>query len=237
MKTGERHRREEQVRGDVLILDFNGVIVNDERLHFETFRDVLLEEGLRLDRETYERDYLGMGNDRIAFEQAVATLGAGKERRDIDGLVGRKQTMYRERAARGLTLVDGVVPFVRAAAKRARIVVVSGAWREEVEFGLAKAGLSDVVETVVAAEDITVGKPDPEGLRLALEKIGANGGGRRAIVIEDSLPGLAAARALGAGCVMIASSHGRSKLEAADAVWDSFEGHTPDELEPLWRAL
>lgn len=221
---------------DVLILDFNGVIVNDERLHFETFRDVLGEEGMKLDRETYEREYLGMGNDVIAFEKALNDWGAHKGRPCNDELVGRKQRAYRDRAAKDLPLVAGVVPFVRAAAKRARIVVVSGAWREEVEFGLSKAGLADLVETIVAAEDITIGKPDPEGLRLALKQIGA-GDGQRAIVIEDSLPGLAAARAIGAGCVMIASSHGRETLREADAVWDSFEGHTPDELESMWKVL
>lgn len=211
----------------VLIFDFNGVIVNDERMHFDTFREVLQQEGVELDRETYERDYLGMGNDVVAFQKAMG-------RADVAALVERKSAAYRARAARGLPLVAGVQPFMRSAAGRARIAVVSGAWREEVEFGLRAAGLTDAVEAIVAAEDITVGKPDPEGLQLCLERIRAPRG-RQVVVIEDSLPGLKAARALGAGCVMIASSHPREQLGNADAVWDSFEGHTADELEPFWR--
>jgi len=225
---------------DVLLLDFNGVIVNDERLHFETFRDVLKTAGVELGREEYEREFLGMGNDTIAFAKAGERSG-GWEAEKIDELVRRKSRLYRERARQSLPLVDGAAEFVRAAAKVARIAVVSGAWRNEVEFGLEKAGIADVIEVIVAAEEIQVGKPEPEGFLLALERLGRPQGAPlhdfRVIVIEDSLPGLEAARKLGAGCVMIASSHQRETLTGADAIWDSFAGHDVRELEPLWRVI
>ncbi|HWO89679.1 MAG TPA: hypothetical protein VNL98_11075, partial [Gemmatimonadales bacterium] len=54
-------------------------------------------------------------------------------------------------------------------------------------------------------------------------------------VVEDSLPGLAAARALGAGCVMLATSHRPADLAAADLVWENFVGHSHLELAPLFR--
>lgn len=219
----------------ILIFDFNGVIVNDESLHYETFRDVLMEEGIALDRATYEREYLGMGNDTIAFAKALGRpAAAGQRDSRVAELVERKSARYRARALQALPLVAGVQAFMRAAARRSRVVVVSGAWRSEVEFGLERAGLRPLVEAIVAAEDITVGKPDPEGLRLCLSRIGAPPH-RQVVVLEDSRPGISAARALGAGCVAIASSHRREELMEADAVWDSFEGHEPAELEPVWR--
>lgn len=218
----------------ILIFDFNGVIVNDESMHYETFRDVLMEEGIALDRATYEREYLGMGNDTVAFAKALGQPTAGPRHSRVAELVLRKSARYRARALQALPLVAGVQAFMRAAARRSRVVVVSGAWRSEVEFGLERAGLRPLVEAIVAAEDITVGKPDPEGLRLCLSRIGAPPK-RQVVVLEDSRPGISAARALGAGCVAIASSHRREELDEADAVWDSFEGHDPAELEPVWR--
>jgi sugar-phosphatase len=50
------------------------------------------------------------------------------------------------------------------------------------------------------------------------------------VVVEDSLPGLAAARAAGLRCAMLATSHGEQDCTAADLVWRDFTGHAPAEL-------
>ena len=52
----------------------------------------------------------------------------------------------------------------------------------------------------------------------------------RCVVIEDSLPGLAAARGAGLRCAMLTTSHPEDSLAAGDAVWPDFVGRTPDEL-------
>jgi sugar-phosphatase len=49
---------------------------------------------------------------------------------------------------------------------------------------------------LVTVEDVHVGKPDPEGYRRAAEGLGV--GSARCLVVEDSEPGVAAGRALGA---------------------------------------
>ncbi len=138
--------------------------------------------------------------------------------------------------------MPGVGDFVRSAAAGATVAVVSGALRREIEAGLDGAGLAGVVATVVSAEDVAAGKPDPAGLRLALARLAAGAGPRprapwRVTVIEDSRPGLLAARALGAGCVALTTSHPASDLGDADLVWTSFENHQPRELEPLFREV
>jgi beta-phosphoglucomutase len=118
--------------------------------------------------------------------------------------------------------------------------VVSGAPRGEIALGLERAGITDAVESVVSAEDVALSKPDPAGYRLALSRLAGGAGmrsGCRAVVVEDSLPGLGAARALGAGCAMLATSHPAERLAAADLVWTSFDGHLPDELLPLLREV
>jgi HAD superfamily hydrolase (TIGR01509 family) len=127
---------------------------------------------------------------------------------------------------------------VLAAARRFRIAVVSGAVRSEVAMGLERAGIAAAVSAIVTSEDVPTSKPDPAGLRLALARLGAPAQGPwRAVVAEDSLPGLAASRALGAGCLMLTTSHSAAALAAADLVWKSFEGHHPVELEPLFRPV
>jgi len=49
---------------------------------------------------------------------------------------------------------------------------------------------------LITVEDVTAGKPDPEGYRLAATSLGIDP--TRCLVVEDAEPGLRAARAAGA---------------------------------------
>ena len=54
-----------------VIFDFNGIIVDDEPIHFRLFQKVLGEEGIVLTEEAYYARYLGF-DDRGAFTPAFA---------------------------------------------------------------------------------------------------------------------------------------------------------------------
>lgn len=223
---------------DLLLLDYNGVIVDDEPLHFAALRDVLAVERIALDRDAYDAFYLGLDDRaclRMAFERAGRTLEAAA----LEELAVRKARWYAESIRTGLPLVGGVREFVRgAAAAGARVGVVSGALRREISAGLEVVGIGDVVQAVVSAEDVTACKPDPAGYRLAIARLAADATPPlRAVVVEDSLPGLAAARAAGAGCVLLTTTHPAERLAGGDAVWDSFAGHAPEEIRPLFREV
>ena len=48
------------------LFDFNGVLVDDERVHFAAFREVLGRHGVALDEKTYVERYLAF-DDATAF--------------------------------------------------------------------------------------------------------------------------------------------------------------------------
>jgi beta-phosphoglucomutase len=222
---------------DLLLLDYNGVIADDEPLHREAFFAVLAEEGVTLSREEYDAAYLGR-DDRACFQLVLEGDGRPIVPGDVGHLVERKRARYLALAERGLPLVPGAAAFVREAARRWPVAVVSGAPRHEVALGLARAGITALVGAVVSCDDVPTSKPDPSGFRLALTTLAASAPGPwRAAIVEDSLPGLAAAHAVGAGCLMLATAHPAPALADADLVWASFEGHHPTELEPLFREV
>jgi len=222
---------------DALLLDYNGVIVDDEPLHCEAFLAVLGEEDIPISRDDYYAEYLGL-DDRACFRKALYADGRPLPPGEVAHLVARKAGRYRALVRRSLAVVPGAGAFVLEAAKRRCVAVVSGATRREIALGLERSGLAGAVSVIVTSEDVPTSKPDPAGLRLALARLAAaTPGPWRAAVAEDSLPGLGAARALGAGCLMLATSHPAAALAAADLVWTSFEGHHPDELEPLFREV
>ena len=60
-----------------LFFDFNGVLVDDEALHFELFRRVFVQEGLALSAADYYEKYVGCddgGCFRLVFEAARRPL-------------------------------------------------------------------------------------------------------------------------------------------------------------------
>jgi HAD superfamily hydrolase (TIGR01509 family) len=216
-----------------LLLDFNGVIVDDEEQHRASLEAMLAEHGIGLTRDQYYADYLGW-NDRMSFVIAFRQAGRALAPERLDGLVAEKSRRYGAMIERSLTLVPGVREFVERAALRFRLGVVSGALRHEIEHVLEVAGLRPLFEVIVAADDVATCKPDPEGYLAAHAALAQHRPLARGacIAIEDSLPGLAAARAAGMRCIMLATNLAPAALAGADAVWTSFVGHDPAQLLP-----
>lgn len=210
--------------------DFNGVIVNDERHHCAAFRETLAGAGFALDEPTYYREYLGY-DDHGCLRHAARSAGWALDAERFEALLLDKHARYEALIAADCTLVPGVVEFVRALRSRdVRLAIVSAARRSEIHHVLEVAGLADAFATIVAAEDVGATKPDPEGYLAGLARLGLPND--RCVVVEDSLPGLAAARAAGMRVAMLTTSHPRAALEAAgpDRLWDDFESRRPEEL-------
>jgi len=211
-----------------ILFDFNGVIIDDEPQHCDALIATLAEYGHSLDRETYYRDYLGF-DDRECFRFTFTREGEAVEESRLLEAIGRKNLHY-ERAIRAdMRLVPGAVDFVEAAALDGlQLAIVSGALKREIALVLKLAGLTPHFAEIVAAEDVTACKPDPQGFNRAREALRIPAA--RCVVIEDSLPGLAAARAAGLRCAMLSTSHAEDSLGGGDVVWRDFVGRAPDQL-------
>lgn len=69
---------------------------------------------------------------------------------------------------------------------------------------------------LVGAEDVTLGKPDPEGYLAAAAALGVEP--TACVVVEDAPAGIAAGQASGARVLAVATSHPGTVLQEADAV-------------------
>jgi len=211
-----------------ILFDFNGVIVDDEPQHCAALIATLAEYGYALDRESYYRDYLGF-DDRECFRFTFGKLGRADDEPALAQAIERKHAHYARALRDSMRLVPGAQDFVEAAALDGfQLAIVSGALRREIDLVLDLAGLRPHFSEIVAAEDVSACKPDPQGYNRARAALAL--APSRCVVIEDSLPGLAAARAAGLRCAMLATSHGEQDCTAADTVWRDFTGHAPAEL-------
>ena len=211
-----------------ILFDFNGVIVDDESQHCDALIATLSQYGYQLDRDIYYREYLGF-DDRECFRFTFERIGLPLDEATLRQAIARKHTEYERSIRASMRLVAGVSDFIENAALDGfQLAIVSGALRSEIDLVLQLAGLRPHFAEIVAAEDVAACKPDPQGYNRAREKLDLLP--KRCVVVEDSIPGLNAARAAGLRCAMLATSHPEDAFNGADLVWHDFVGHDAAEL-------
>ncbi|MFI8205684.1 HAD family hydrolase [Streptomyces sp. NPDC085937] len=114
----------------------------------------------------------------------------------------------------GVSLLPGTAEFL-AALPAERWAVVTSATRRLAEARLGAVGI--LPKTLIAADDITRGKPDPEPYLLAARTLGVDPA--HCVVFEDAPAGLQAGRAAGMTTVALATTHQAGEL-TADLVVD-----------------
>jgi HAD superfamily hydrolase (TIGR01509 family) len=211
-----------------LIFDFNGIIIDDEPIHFELFQRVLAEQGIGLTEQDYYARYLGF-DDRGAFAAAYREHARPLDEKQLAGLIARKAIYYQNAIRNKVTIFPGVKTLVAALAPALPLAIASGALRHEIETILFTAGLGKYFSVIVSAEDVTQGKPDPEIFLKALARMNAQVGESQPIapadclVIEDSKEGIRGARRAGMKCLAVSNSHAAELLGGATAVVKSLE--------------
>ncbi len=199
-----------------LVFDFNGTLSHDEPVLFAIYSELFAEHG----RPLTEADYYGTlaGNT----EEAIIGGWLGVEGETLRRLVEERIDRYVRRAD-GSTIPVALRRVVRYAAARVPVGVVSGAYRREIEPVLEKAELAGHVTAVVTADDVTRGKPDPEGYRLALEALGGGLAPEDVVAFEDTEAGVGSARGAGLRCIAVRGTLPDERLVAADGIVDAID--------------
>ena len=219
------------------IFDFDGVIANSEPLHFTALRDTLAEEGVAIDEDEYYRLYLAY-DDRGALGLALEQHGQAAPPDRIERLARRKSQVF-EALLPTVPFFPGAADLVRGLAALVPVAIASGALREEIEAILTAGGLRDPFHAIVGARDVRQGKPHPEPYLTAARRLAERAPGLRpedCVVFEDSMPGIAAARAAGMKVVAVTNSYPAAKLGAAHRVVETLAGLDATSLRALFAA-
>ena len=197
--------------------DFNGTLSHDEPILYAVYRDMFARQG----RPLAERDYFGT----LAglSEETIIGTWLGVDGDELDSLVEERVDRYLAIASSGETVPQSVRDAVDYAAARVPVAVVSGACRREIDPVLAGAGLDDAVSVVVAADDVTYGKPDPAGYLRALELLGAGLRAEEVLAVEDTEAGVASAKTAGLYTVAVLGTHTPDRLRDADEIVETVD--------------
>ena len=220
-----------------VIFDFDGIITDSEILHYHTFSQVFAPYGIELTLKDYYREYLGLSDyDLFGHMIDVGLLKVDKS--SVDELVRQKNLLFEELAAADGKIIDGVREFIDMLRHNdVPMAICSGALLSEIELILDGAGLRDMFEVIVSAEQVKKGKPDPEGFLLSLGRLNKDRPEpirpEECIVIEDSHWGLDAAVAAGMHTVAVTNSYDADLLRSADKVVDHLDELKIDDLHKL----
>jgi HAD superfamily hydrolase (TIGR01509 family) len=192
-----------------VLFDFDGVMADTERLHWQAFCEILSPLGASYSWEEYENDYIGF-DDRDAIRTALDRAGVACSPEELTALLKSKAEVFPKLAA-GVAPFPGAVEAVRASAARGPVALCTGALRSDVEPLLKAFGILDLFATIVTAEDVERSKPDPACYQLAVQRLGVPAG--ECLAVEDTPYGLQAARGAGCQTLGVAQTHARASLE------------------------
>jgi HAD superfamily hydrolase (TIGR01509 family) len=172
------------------IFDCDGTLADTMPLHYRAWCDTLADANCPFPEDTFYA--WGGVTAREIVERLNAAHGLAL---DPHTLAHSKENRYRALIPR-IGPIALVVDEVRRLHERdVPLAVASGGMRAVVEETLEVLGLRTYFRTVVGAEDVARGKPEPDGFLLAAERLGV--APERCVVYEDSPPGLEAARRAG----------------------------------------
>lgn len=199
-----------------ILWDLDGVLVDSREAHLEAWRALCEETGRPFDRAYFERTF-GLRNEDIVGGY-WPDLPASERTR----LERRKEALYRERAQGRLRPLPGASELVREARRRGlRQALVSSTPPENIALALRELGLDGAFDVIVSGDDVTRGKPDPEGYLVAANRLGVDPA--RCVVVEDAPPGVEAGRRAGARTLGVAHDRDPAELAAEVVVRDLAE--------------
>ncbi|MTI01166.1 HAD family hydrolase [Roseibium sp. RKSG952] len=212
---------------ELVIFDCDGVLVDTERLANRVLANIITDLGHPITGLECQKRFMGR------TLEAVQSM--------VEGLTGKRLPKswpeeVRERDleafAAGVPPVEGISQVLDTLDNRGLPYCVGSSGRyEKMRTTLGSAGLLDRLEGLLySAQDCAHGKPSPDIFLYAAK--GMKTDPARCVVIEDSVPGVKAARAAGMACFGFAGdpASDRAAMEAEGAVLFDNMQHLPELL-------
>ncbi|MFD8813030.1 HAD family hydrolase [Streptomyces sp. NPDC059627] len=181
-----------------VIFDLDGTLVDSEPNYYEATRRMLAGQGVA--------DFGWAEHERFVGISTLETVILLRDRHGLrppaTELLAETNRHYLELARTRTRVYPEMRKFVELlAAEGVPLAVASGSSPEAIEAILAGTGLGAYLRTVVSADEVPRGKPAPDVFLEAACRLGADPAD--CVVLEDAVPGAAAAHAAGMRCIAI----------------------------------
>ena len=195
---------------EAVLFDMDGTLVNSEPLSWRAIECACAKRGISPEKWD-PSSFHGVTWNAIA-QTLSRELPEGGEPFSATELQVEFHRLHRVEPP---ALIEGAHEALLQARERGRTAICTSSQRQSLESLLHRLKMLDLLPRSVSAEDCTRSKPDPQGYRLAAQRLEVSPS--RCLVFEDSLAGVQAARSAGMSVVAIVGPNGYSSPVAREA--------------------
>ncbi|MDQ3059740.1 MAG: HAD family phosphatase [Pseudomonadota bacterium] len=179
------------------LVDFDGTLADTALANYLAYAGALEEAGIWLSREEFEQEAFGR-NWRDFLPQLLQKRGSNA---DPAAIAARKVSLYQGTVGK-IRFNEALVALLENRASGTKAALVTSASAANVRAALAsREALAHLFDVLITGDDVTRHKPDPQGYRLAAQRLGVFP--ENCLVFEDSDIGMMAGVAFGAPVLRI----------------------------------
>ena len=210
-----------------ILWDMDGTLLDTKTCHYISWRDVLRKHGFDLTEALFD-EHFGRNNVSIL----PIYLGYAPDPELAHELISEKEILFREMAPAESRLFPGVESWLKTAQSLGiRQAVASSGSLENIKVMTDAFGISSYFTELVSGADLPA-KPEPDVFLAAAKAVGASPD--HCLVVEDSVPGIIAAKRAGMKCIALTSTNPSSRLSQADEIVGDFTSPLQECLDRLF---
>ena len=210
-----------------VIWDMDGVIVDSEPHHFQSWKNVLKHYSFNVS-EAQLRRMFGMTSPEVVR----ILFGADVKEEFVSRLCEEKELLFREAFQESAAYLPGVEywlsTFKQAGIRQA---LASSGSQENIDAVLDALGTRRFLDVVVSGKNLP-SKPDPAVFLMAAQQLGRQSD--VCLVIEDSIAGVAGAKAARMKCLAVTTTNTPLELTTAEMVLKNLEFLSDSTIKSLF---
>jgi HAD superfamily hydrolase (TIGR01509 family) len=213
-----------------VIFDMDGVICDTNPYHSLAWKAFLEKFGITSSEEEFIAHMYGKSNSYILkyfFKREII----GEEFAQMEF---EKEALFREIYAAHVTPIAGLIEFIEdLKANGVKTGIATSAPYLNMELILSILPLRDKMQSLLASEDVSSHKPNPEVYLKSASNLDISP--ERCVVFEDSFSGVTAGKAAGAKVVGVLSTYKKEELPVCDAYVPNYNELSFQKIKDLFN--
>lgn len=211
------------------VFDMDGTLVDNNPFHIKAWQAFYQKRGRELLLDEYKKNI----NGRVANDIFPYIFQREIEPDEIELLSNEKESLYRELYKPHIKPIEGLVPFLEELQHAGLpMAIATSGLPVNIDFLFEHLIIKHYFQSIIDATQITKGKPDPEIFLKAAQRIDADP--QSCVAFEDSVSGIAAAKAAGMKVVALTTMQQREFIQQADLIIDDYTQINLKMLQQLW---
>lgn len=211
-----------------VIFDMDGVIAHTNPYHSMAFREFFAKRGLNPTDEEFAQHMFGKSNSYI-FKHFLGRPIVGEE---FAGMENEKEGLFRAIYTDYVKDINGFSGFLESLKEAGfKTGVATSAPRANLDLIMGKLGFESKMESILASENVTKHKPDPEVYLKSASNLGVLP--EDCVVFEDSFSGVTAGLNAGMKVVGVLSSHTKEELPPCSLYIHDYSGLFITDIQNL----